>query len=131
MAEGFIIGVLVCVVAFILIFPAISAWESFDEVPDDVWERTRLDPVEMFLGKWLRPRRFPVSLLLAIIYIVVLWPRLRTAGATHRPPWPWEAQRVTFTEEHKWFARRLFMLSVVGVIAIAATIVWWIRVGAP
>lgn len=131
MVEGLLIGVAVWVVAFVLIFPAISAWESFDEVPHEVWEETRLEPFEMFLRRWLKPRRFPVSLLLSILYIAVLWPRLRTAGATHRPPWPWEAERVVFDERNMWFARRVFILTAVGVIAIVVTIVWWIRVGTP
>lgn len=131
MVEGLFIGVVVCVVAFVLIFPTISAWESFDEVPDEVWERARLEPVEMFLTRWMKPRRFPVSQLLSIVYFFILWPRLRAAGATHRPPWPWEAQRLTFPEEHKWFARRVFILMALGVIAIVMTLVWWIRLGAP
>ena len=124
-------GVVVCVIAFVVIFPTISAWESFEEVPEEIWEQTRLGLMRSFLRRWMRPWRFPFSLLLSVVYILVLWPRLRAAGATHRPPWPWEAQRVTFPEEHKPFAKRLFILTAVGVIAIVATIVWWIRAGAP
>ena len=118
-------------VAFVLIFPAISAWESFEGVPEEVWDRTHLGPTLFFLRRWMRPARFPISLLLSLVYIFVLWPRLRAAGATHRPPWPWEAQRVTFSEEHKWFARRVFLLTAVGIIVIVATLVWWVREGAP
>ena len=131
MTDGLVMGLVVTVVAFVVIFPAISAWESFEEVPEEVWAQTRLDPTRSFLKRWMQPWRFPTSLLLSLVYILVLWPRLRAAGATHRPPWPWEARRVTFPDEHKPLARRLFLLTAVGVIAIVATIIWWIRAGAP